>query len=88
MAKPASLGIKRLEGIHYYVYDIERSRRFYGELMDFAEMGESSPELDASAASSPSSSARATSRSSAPRPSGRAAAPGAGCRSTPTASAR
>ncbi|MCE9580295.1 MAG: VOC family protein [Deltaproteobacteria bacterium] len=46
MAKPAPLGIKRLEGIHYYVYDLERSRRFYGELMDFSESWQSSPELD------------------------------------------
>ena len=29
MTKPAPLGIKRLEGIHYYVRDLERSRRFY-----------------------------------------------------------
>ena len=29
MAKLESLGIKRLEGIHYYVHDLERSRRFY-----------------------------------------------------------
>ena len=31
MAKLESLGIKRLEGIHYYVHDLERSRRFYTE---------------------------------------------------------
>jgi 4-hydroxyphenylpyruvate dioxygenase len=40
-----SLGIKRLEAIHYYVHDLERSRRFYTGLLDFAEIGESSPEL-------------------------------------------
>lgn len=40
-----SLGIKRLESIHYYVHDIERSRRFYTHSMDFAEIGESSDEL-------------------------------------------
>jgi 4-hydroxyphenylpyruvate dioxygenase len=45
MARPASLGIKKVEAIHYYVRDLERSRRFYTELMDFAEIGESSPEL-------------------------------------------
>jgi 4-hydroxyphenylpyruvate dioxygenase len=45
MAKVESLGIKRLEAIHYYVRDLERSRRFYGEKMDFAEVGESGAEL-------------------------------------------
>jgi 4-hydroxyphenylpyruvate dioxygenase len=41
-----SLGIKRIEGIHYYVYDLDRSRRFYCDLMDFAETWRSSPELE------------------------------------------
>ena len=41
MAKVESLGIKRLESVHYYVHDLERSRRFYTEVMDFAEIGES-----------------------------------------------
>jgi 4-hydroxyphenylpyruvate dioxygenase len=45
MAKVESLGIKRLESVHYYVHDLERSRRFYTEVMDFAEIGESSDEL-------------------------------------------
>jgi 4-hydroxyphenylpyruvate dioxygenase len=36
-----SLGIKRVEAIHYYVRDLERSRRFYAERMDFALTGES-----------------------------------------------
>ena len=40
-----SLGIKRLESVHYYVRDLERSRRFYTGQMDFAEIGGSSPEL-------------------------------------------
>ncbi len=40
-----SLGIQKLEAIHYYVHDLERSRRFYTQLMDFAEVGGSSPEL-------------------------------------------
>jgi 4-hydroxyphenylpyruvate dioxygenase len=43
------LGIKKLEAIHYYVHDLERSRRFYTEKLDFAEIGGSSPELDAAA---------------------------------------
>jgi 4-hydroxyphenylpyruvate dioxygenase len=44
-----SLGIKRLESVHYYVKDLARSRRFYTEVMDFSEIGESSPELAAQA---------------------------------------
>jgi 4-hydroxyphenylpyruvate dioxygenase len=40
-----SLGIKRLESVHYYVHDLERSRRFYTGLMDFAEIGGSGEEL-------------------------------------------
>ena len=46
MAKLESLGIKRLEGIHYYVRDLERSRRFYTGKLDFAESWRSSPELE------------------------------------------
>jgi 4-hydroxyphenylpyruvate dioxygenase len=42
-----SLGLMRLLGLHYYVRDLERSRRFYTELLDFAEIGASSPELTA-----------------------------------------
>ncbi len=47
MAKLESLGIKRLEGIHYYVNDLERSRQFYTGKLDFAETWRSSPELEA-----------------------------------------
>jgi len=36
-----SLGLRRIEAIHYYVRDLERSRRFYTEALDFAEVGES-----------------------------------------------
>jgi 4-hydroxyphenylpyruvate dioxygenase len=46
MAKLESLGIKRLEGIHYYVHDLARSRRFYCDLLDFAETWRSGPELE------------------------------------------
>ena len=45
MSKLESLGIKRLESVHYYVHDLERSRRFYVDMMDFAEIGVSSEEL-------------------------------------------
>jgi 4-hydroxyphenylpyruvate dioxygenase len=46
MTKLESLGIKRIEGLHYYVHDLERSRRFYTELLDFAETWRSGPELE------------------------------------------
>jgi 4-hydroxyphenylpyruvate dioxygenase len=44
--KLASLGIKKLEGIHYYVRDLERSRKFYCDRMDFSETARSTPELE------------------------------------------
>ena len=40
------LGIIGVESIHYYVRDLERSRRFYTEAMDFTEIGGSSDELE------------------------------------------
>jgi 4-hydroxyphenylpyruvate dioxygenase len=40
------LGIRKLTGLHYYVRDLERSRRFYAERMGFSEIGQSSPELE------------------------------------------
>lgn len=46
MAKQESIGIKRLEGIHYYVRDLERSRAFYVDKLDFTETWRSSPELE------------------------------------------
>jgi 4-hydroxyphenylpyruvate dioxygenase len=46
MAKPESLGIKTIESVHWYVHDLERSRRFYVQGLDFAELGVSSPELE------------------------------------------
>jgi 4-hydroxyphenylpyruvate dioxygenase len=42
-----NLGIKRIEALHYYVQDLERSRHFYVDCMDFAEVGESGPSLTA-----------------------------------------
>jgi 4-hydroxyphenylpyruvate dioxygenase len=47
MSKVESLRIKRLEAMHYYVHDLSRSRRFYTEMFDFAEVGGSTPEFDA-----------------------------------------
>ena len=46
MSTLAPLGIKRLEGIHYYVRDLERSRQFYTGKLDFAETWRSSPEIE------------------------------------------
>jgi 4-hydroxyphenylpyruvate dioxygenase len=46
MAKIESLGIKTIESVHWYVQDLERSRRFYTQGLDFAELGVSSPELE------------------------------------------
>jgi len=40
------IGIKRLEGIHWYVRDLERSRKFYVDKLGFAETWRSSPELE------------------------------------------
>ncbi len=39
------LGLLRLLGVHYYVRDLERSRRFYTGPLDFAEIGRSSDRL-------------------------------------------
>lgn len=41
------LGIVRIEALHYYVHDLARSRRFYTERLDFAEVARSSPALEA-----------------------------------------
>lgn len=46
MAKVEPIGIKRIEALHYYVHDLERSRRFYTQLLDFEELGVSDPALD------------------------------------------
>lgn len=46
MSQIESLGIKRLEAIHYYVHDLERSRTFYTEKMDLAEIAASGAELE------------------------------------------
>ena len=45
-AKPASLGIQKIEALHYYVRDLERTRRFFVDKLDFAEIGASSPDLE------------------------------------------
>lgn len=40
-----SIGIRRFLGLHYYVKNLERSRRFYTNFFDFSEIGGSSAEL-------------------------------------------
>jgi len=47
MAKLESLGIRKIESLLYYVEDLERVRRFFLDKLDFAEIGVSSPELEA-----------------------------------------
>ena len=44
--KTGKLGITRLLGLHYYVRDLERSRRFYVDYMSFSEVGKSSDDLE------------------------------------------
>jgi 4-hydroxyphenylpyruvate dioxygenase len=46
MSAPEPLGIVRIEALHYYVHDLERSRRFYADRLDFAEVGASTPALE------------------------------------------
>lgn len=38
-ARRNPLGLRRLIGVHYYVRDLERSRHFYTERLDFSETG-------------------------------------------------
>ncbi len=47
MAPKDSLGILGIESAHWYVHDLERSRRFYTQGMDFKEIGGSGPDLTA-----------------------------------------
>jgi 4-hydroxyphenylpyruvate dioxygenase len=46
MAKREPLGIRKIEALHYYVHDLERTRRFLVAELDFRELGGSSPELE------------------------------------------
>jgi 4-hydroxyphenylpyruvate dioxygenase len=46
MGQRAALGIKRIEALHYYVRDLERTRRFFVDKLDFVEVGASAPELE------------------------------------------
>jgi 4-hydroxyphenylpyruvate dioxygenase len=42
----ASIGIQRIEALHYYVHDLERTRRFFVDKLDFVEIGASGPQLE------------------------------------------
>jgi len=35
MAKREPLGITKIEALHYYVHDLERTRRFFVDQLDF-----------------------------------------------------
>jgi 4-hydroxyphenylpyruvate dioxygenase len=41
-----SLGLRRVEAVHHYVRDLERSRRFYVDRLGFAEIGASTAALE------------------------------------------
>lgn len=45
MAKLESLGIVRIEALHYYVRELPRTRRFLTETLDFREVGGDAPGL-------------------------------------------
>ena len=47
MAQAAPIGIRGIEAIHYYVRDLDRSRRFYTGCLDFSEVAASGDELSA-----------------------------------------
>src|SRR5262249_44651791 len=47
MPQNESLGLLGVESAHWYVHDLERSRRFYTQAMDFKEIGGSDPDLTA-----------------------------------------
>jgi 4-hydroxyphenylpyruvate dioxygenase len=45
-ARLGPLGIRKIEALHYYVRDLERTRRFFVDKLDFAELGGSGPDLE------------------------------------------
>jgi 4-hydroxyphenylpyruvate dioxygenase len=42
----SSIGIQGIEALHYYVRDLDRTRRFFTEKLDFVEIGASGPQLE------------------------------------------
>ncbi len=45
MTRLEPLGIRRLDSLHFYVRDLERTRRLLVDTLDFAELGESDDDL-------------------------------------------
>ncbi len=45
-ARLTPLGIRKIEALHYYVHDLERTRRFFVDKLDFAELGGGGPTLE------------------------------------------
>src|SRR5262249_20618799 len=45
-AKRPPLGIQKIEALHYYVRDLERTRRFFVDKLASGEIGASSPDLE------------------------------------------
>ena len=41
-----SLGLLRIDSLHYYVRDLARSRELFVDKLDFAEVGTSTPQLE------------------------------------------
>jgi len=46
MSTPSTIGIRKVDALHYYVRDLARTRKFLVEGLDFVELGISSPELE------------------------------------------
>ncbi|HZL19706.1 MAG TPA: VOC family protein [Polyangia bacterium] len=46
MGRLSPLGLKRMEALHYYVRDLERTRRFFVDRLDFVEIGASGPDVE------------------------------------------
>jgi 4-hydroxyphenylpyruvate dioxygenase len=42
----ASIGIRHIEALHYYVRDLDRTRRFFIDKLDFVELGQSGAQLE------------------------------------------
>jgi 4-hydroxyphenylpyruvate dioxygenase len=42
----SAIGIQGIEGLHYYVRDLDRTRRFFVDKLDFVEVGRSGPQLE------------------------------------------
>ncbi|HMV67617.1 MAG TPA: VOC family protein [Myxococcota bacterium] len=47
MPRLEPLGLKSVDSLHFYVRDLERARRVLVDMLDFSQIGESSPELTA-----------------------------------------